>query len=169
MKLNYIPLLAILLIAVVFMSGCVSQESPTKAPTATQPSETQETAPPTTQPTTPTELNLKVGEIAKTSKIEVNVISAQKVKSYDYYSDILKETMAQEASPGKTFVLIEAEIKNVGSDSAFVGSTELSITDSEGYKYDPTPYYGQSNDGLEMIKQLYQNQKMKGKVLLKQI
>lgn len=164
MKLNYIPLLAILLIGVVFVSGCISPESPTKAPTTTQPSETQETTPPTTQPTTPTELNLNVGETAKTSKIEVTIFSVQKTKSYNYYSDIFKETMTQEVKPEKTFILVDAEIKNVGSDSAFVGSSEFSITDSEGYKYDPEAlYYG--DDGLEIFKELYQNQKMRGKVL----
>ena len=146
------------------MSGCVSQESPSKAPTTTQQSETPETTPPTAQPTTPAELNLNVGETAKTSKIEVTVFSAQKMQSYDYYSDIFKETMTREAKPDKTYVLVDAEIKNVGSDSAFVGSTEFSITDYEGYKYDPEVlYYG--DDGLELFKELYQNQKMRGKVL----
>ncbi|HID40167.1 MAG TPA: DUF4352 domain-containing protein [Calditrichaeota bacterium] len=163
MKLNYLPILAILLIGVVFVSGCVSEESPTKATTPTQPSETPETTPPTTQSTTPTELNLNIGETAKTSKIEVTVFSAQKTKSYDYYSDIFKETMTEEAKPGKIFILVDAEIKNVGSNSVFVGSSEFSITDSEGYKYDPALYYG--DDGLEMFKELYQNQKMRGKIL----
>ena len=54
MKLNYIPLLAILLIGAVFISGCVSQESSTKTITTTQPSETPETTPQQSQPQTPT-------------------------------------------------------------------------------------------------------------------
>lgn len=165
MKSNYIPLLAFLLITVVFMSGCVSQESPTKSPTTTQPSETPKTTPPTTQPTTPTELNLKVGETAKTSKIEVTVRSAQKIKYYQYYSDIVQQYYTQTAPPGKSFILADVEIKNIGEGSGFVGSTELSITDSDGYKYDPEMYLGE--DGLEMFKELYKNQKMSGKVVFK--
>lgn len=146
------------------VSGCVSEESPTNAPTTTQPSKSPESTLQESQPQTPTELNLEVGETAKTSKIEVTVISAKKTKSYDYYSDIWEETRTEEAKQGKTYVLVEAEIKNTGSDSAFVGSTEFSMTDSEGYKYDPEAlYYG--DDGLEMIKELYQNQKMRGKIL----
>jgi len=60
---------------------------------------------------TPTELNLNVGETANTSKIAVTVISAIKTDHYVYYSDILKETMIEQASPGHTFVLTEMEIK----------------------------------------------------------
>ena len=112
----------------------------------------------------PRELNLAVGETAKTSKIEVTVISAQKKNSYDYYSDIFKETITQEAGPEKTYILVEAEIKNVGSDRVFVGTTDFSVTDSEGYHYDPDwLYYG--DNGLDMIKELYQNQKIRGKIL----
>ena len=55
------------------------------------------------------------------------------------------------------------EIKNIGSDRAYVGSSDFSMMDSEGFKYDPELYYG--NDGFEMIKELYQNQKVRGKVL----
>jgi hypothetical protein len=150
-------LLLLSLITVIVISGCTNQEGPQKA-------DTTATSSPTTTATSPTELTLKVGETAKTSKIEVTVITAQKTSYYEYYSEILG-TMTKEASPGKTFVLIEVEIKNIGSDRVFVGSSEFSMTDSEGYKYDPQLYYGQSTDGLDMIKELYQNQKMKGKVL----
>jgi hypothetical protein len=163
MKLNYLPLLALLFVILISTSGCVSEGSLTKAPSVNQPSETPATTPQETQPQTPTELNLRIGETAKTSKIEVTVYSAQKTKSYDYYSDILEEIMTEDARPGKTFILVDAEIKNVGSDSAYVGSTEFSASDSEGYRYDPAFYYG--DDGLEIIKQLYQNQKMRGKLL----
>ncbi len=157
-KILNFGLILVLITGIIFVSGCVEEENPTKAPT-TQQSET----PPTTQPETPTELNLKVGETAKTSEIEVTVISAKKTKSYDYYSDILKETRLQETSPGKIYILVEAEIKNINLDSAYVGSTEFSVTDSEGYRYDPELYYG--DDELEIFKELYKNQKMKGKVL----
>lgn len=148
-------------VAVAMFAGCVEEETPTKVPETTTPP--AETATPT--PEVPTELSLKVGETAKTSKIEGTVISAKKTNHYEYYSDILKETMTEEASPGKIFILAEIEIKNIGSDRAYVGSSEFSMTDSEAYKYDPEFYLGE--DGLEMFKELYPNQKMKGKVLFK--
>jgi len=157
MRLRYLSIWIFLFITIIFIGGCISEESPTKVPVITQPIETQSQ--------TPTELNLNVGETAKTSKIEVTVFSAQKTKSYDYYSDILEESLTEEVSPGNIYILIEAEIKNIGSDSAFVGSSEFSITDSEGYKYDSELYYG--DDDLEMFKELYQNQKMRGKLLFK--
>ena len=113
--------------------------------------------------TPPVELNLNIGETAKTSKVEVTVFSAKKTKSYNYYSDVFKTNVTEEAKPGKIFILVDAEIKNVGSDRVFVGASEFSITDSEGYKYDPIPYLG--SDELETIKELYQNQKMRGKIL----
>lgn len=113
--------------------------------------------------TPPVELNLNIGETAKTSKVEVTVFSAKKTKSYNYYSDVFKTNVTEEAKPGKIFILVDAEIKNVGSDRIFVGASEFSITDSEGYKYDPVFYLG--NDKLEDFKELFQNQKMRGKVL----
>jgi len=169
---NIVGLIALVAVVVVAMfAGCVEEETPTKVPeTTTPPAETTTPIPtltPTATPTleTPTELSLKVGETAKTSKVEVTVISAKKTNHYEYYSDILKATMTEEASPGKIFILAEIEIKNIGSDRAYAGSTDFSLTDSEGYRYDPEFYYGE--DGLEMFKELYQNQKMKGKVLFK--
>lgn len=141
-------IIPVLLIGIVFVSGCVGEE-PEKVEGTT-----------TTQSS---ELILRVGETAKTSKLQVTVFSVEKIESYEYYSDILEDYMEEEASPGKIFILIEGEIKNVGDDRAYVGSSQLSITDSEGYKYDPELYFG--DDGLEMFKELYPGQKMKGKVL----
>lgn len=168
MKLKVLGIIAIILVSVLAL-GCV-EESPSKAP-ATQ-TTTQATMQATQTPATPTELNLKIGEIAKSSKIEVNVITAQKVKSYTYYSGFgqnpeLKDAKA-EASPGWLYVLVDAEIKNIGSDSVFVGYTEFSIKDffsEEGREdtFGPTMYYG--TDAMERSKELYNNQKMKGKIL----
>jgi len=104
---NIASLIAIVaIIAVVAFAGCVEEETPVKSPETT----------PSTETVTPTqktaaELNLKVGETANTSKIAVTVISAKKTNNYIYYSDIFKETMVQDVSPGDTFVLAEIEIK----------------------------------------------------------
>ena len=158
MKMKNIGLIAVILIAsIVLFTGCLEEETPTKVEELTP---TPEATP---EEEFVTELNLNIGETAQTSKMEVTVISAEKTKYYVYYSDIFEETMTEVASPGKRLILTEIEIKNIGSDRAYIGSSEFSMTDSEGYRYDPELYYG--NDGLEMFKELYQNQKMAGKVL----
>ena len=51
-----------------------------------------------------------------------------------YYLDIFKETMVEQVSPGDTFVLAEIEIKNIGSDRAYVGSSDFSIEEEERYR-----------------------------------
>jgi len=148
--------LLLLLILAIVLSGCVSQESPERATTTP-------TTPTEQPPAPPSELKLKVGETAKTSKVQVTVIAATKQEDYEYYSDILQETRFQFASPGKTFVLVDAEIQNIGSDRIYVGVSKFSVSDSEGFRYDTELYLG--NDGLPMFKELYQNQKVRGKVL----
>ena len=157
-----VGLIAIVAIAAAVMfAGCVEEEPPTKAPeTTTPPAET-----PTPTSEVPTELSLKIGETAKTSKIEVTVKSIEKVNYYTWYSDIGNEYYPQVAPEGKLYLLADVEIKNIGSDRVYVGSAEFSVTDSEGFKYDPEFYLGE--DALEMFKELYLNQKMEGKVLFK--
>jgi hypothetical protein len=107
------------------------------------------------------ELILNVGETAKTSKIKVTVFSVEKTDYYVYTSGGFSGS--QVATPNKIFVLVDAEIQNIGSDSVYVGSSEFSLSDSEGYRYDPEIYLGE--DRLDLFKQLYQNQKMRGKIL----
>ena len=111
---------------------------------------------------TPIELNLKIGETAKTSKLEVTIISAEMERHYIYYYDFGGGNQ-RIASPENIYVIVEADIKNIGSDSTFVGSGDFSVTDSEGYKYDPESISGK--DVLETRKELYSNQKVKGQIL----
>jgi hypothetical protein len=143
----------------VIFAGCVEEEPPTKVPeTTTRPTEIL-----TPAPEVPTEVSLNIGETAKTSKIEVTAKSVEKTDYYEWYSDIVNQYYTQIAPEGKIYLLADVEIKNVGSDRAYVGSSQFSLTDSEGFRYDPELYLGE--DGLEMLKELYQNQKMEGKML----
>ena len=151
------------IVAAVIFAGCVEEENPTKVP-ETIPTEAPILTPSPT-PEVPTELSLKIGETAKTSKIEVTVKAIEKTDCYEWYSDIVNQYYIQCAPEGKIYLLAEVEVKNIGSDRAYVGSSEFSATDSEGFRYDPELYLGE--DGLDMFKELYQNQKMKGKVLFK--
>jgi hypothetical protein len=152
--------IAIVAIAVAVMFvGCIEEETPTKVPEIT----TSPTEIPTLAPEVPTEVSLNIGETAKTSKIEVTVNSVEKTDYYEWYSNIVSQYYTQNAPKDKIYLLADVEIKNVGNDRAYVGSSEFSVTDYEGFRYDPELYLGE--DGLEMFKELYQNQKMKGKIL----
>ena len=168
----------LLISGLVMLSGCISEEKPTKKVTTTEKKTTNTIKETISEPTTtvkavketatteqPSELNLKVGETATTSKIEVTVKSAKKVKEYEYYSDVLQQYYTRTAPPGKVFIIADVEIKNIGNSRAYVGASEFSVTDSEGYRYDPEYYLGE--DRLDMVKELYQNQKMDGKVVFK--
>ncbi len=148
----------LLLILIFFVIGCVEDETPTKG-TTYQPSTTSSP----TATATPTELNLKIGETAKTSELEVTIISAEMKRYYTYYSDFFNDPMTETSSPENIYIIVEADIKNIGPDSTFVSSGDFSVTDSEGYRYDPVLYAGK--DGLEMFKELYSNQKTKGRII----
>ncbi len=157
MILKHIGMIAILLASVAVL-GCVSEESPAKAPSTQT---TQAVTPIVTQ-TSPAELNLKVGETAKTSKIEVTVVAVQKTQSYSYLGSVSGDTYVENAKPGKIFILADAEIKNVGSDNVLASTSDFSVTDSDGYKYDSEVYMG--DDGLK-FQELYSNQRTRGKIL----
>lgn len=161
-KQNFLSLglIILLIVGIVFISGCVEDESPIKAP-----ENLVSKASPETQPKASTELNLKIGETAKTSDMEVTVIATEKEKFYQYYFEIMQKYDTKVAPLGNDFVLADVEIKNIGSGNLFVGSSEFSAADSEGYRYDPELYYG--DDGLEMLQELYPNQKIKGKIVFK--
>lgn len=162
-NINNLYLLSIIFLALIFMSvGCIEEETPVKAPETT--TQLEETPIPTLKVIS--ELNLKIGDTARTSKTLITIISAEKTKTYSYYSDIFQETNTEEASPGKNFILTDIQIENIGDDRVYCGASEFSVTDSEGYRYDAEiMYFG--DDGLAFFQELYPNQKMKGKVLFK--
>src|SRR3989344_4278697 len=114
-------------------------------------------------PTTPIELYLKVGETAKTSLLEVTVFSVVKDDHYTWVSDITGDEMDKFSAKDKMFYLVDVEIKNIGMERAFLSATTFSMTDSNNYKYDPVMYIG--GDRLDLFKELYLNQRMRGKVV----
>lgn len=116
---------------------------------------------PTPTPVVPAEVNLSIGETATDSRVEVTVISVREKYYYEYmgYSSVRSE----EATHGNTFVIAYVNMKNVGAERAYLGSLDLSVTDSDGYRYDSSYYSG--DDGLEYSQELYQNQQMEGIVI----
>ena len=77
--------------------------------------------------------------------------------------NILKETLTEEAKPGKVFIIADVLIKNIGSDRVYVALDSFSLVDSRGYKYDPGIYFG--DDGLEALKELYPGERTRGKII----
>ena len=144
MKLSYIPLLAILLIAVVFISGCTSDrtyEQPTKiesTPTQT-PSET-----PPTQPEKPKVQTFKVGESASDGRLKITVdgVSFKDKITYSQTTEIVGEeyTSSFDFKPKERyqFLILDITIENLQTDKTSLISSLLffKVSDADGYSYD---------------------------------
>lgn len=111
-----------------------------------------------------TELNLEIGEPAKTSSIMVNVLDVEKADYHVYYSDISEQNVVEKAAPGKIFVFVEAEIKNIGSDKEFVGGKFFSLKDSGDFRYEPEIFYEEDSE-LPFFKETYPGERVKGTLL----
>jgi len=162
----FVIVLAVLFAGCVDDEGPVNVEEPTPTPELTPRNESA-TVPvpePTAKDKPVADLNLKVGRAAKTSKISVKVTSATKTDHYDYYSDTLKQTTIEEASPGKIFVIANVLIKKIEGEGVYAGLSKFSMTDSGGVRYDPEPSY-QGDDKLVELEEVHLNQKMRGSVL----
>ncbi len=130
--------------------------TPTRTPTRS-PSRT----PTPVESIAPEMLSVPLGEGASDGTASVIVFSAKKTNQYSYYSETVKKIQNETAPPGKIFVIVDAGIKNIGAQVLNASSSSFSITDSNGYKYDPSNY---GNGGLTM-QQLYLNQTSTGKIL----
>lgn len=101
-----------------------------------------------------TTINLKMGETAKTTKREVTVYSAQKSNTYTWRGS--SGNVYTEAAPaGKTYIMVNVQIKNIGSDSLYASASDFSIADPNGYKYDQK--YASIDNELKS-QELFQNQ-----------
>jgi len=119
------------------MLGCAGEE-PTKvekSPTPPLAETTTPTVAPTQTPTpTPTvsELKLKVGESAQTSRLEVTVkdVFKTKVISGDYGN--------YWAEDGKVFIFAVVNIKNIDTElkAWYVGPSDFAMSDETGRRYD---------------------------------
>ncbi len=144
-----------MLLLLILASGCVKVEKPTGQLQNYSNSQSSDNQP-------PTEINLEIGETAKTSKIEVTVISAEIGSELNYNSEYFGPSQ-KTAPAGKKFLLVKARIKNVNSDSIYVGSWEFSATDGEGNAYDTE--INPSQDSMPSSRKLYKNQKIEGTIL----
>jgi DNA-directed RNA polymerase subunit RPC12/RpoP len=114
-----------------------------------------------TQPSVPTEIELAIGQMASNPERQVTAYSAQKVSSYTV--TFSNYPITTQAKSGNIFIFIDTEVKNIGSDRIYASAGDFSMSDSEGNRYDPEMYTG--DDSLGYFKELYRNQKARGKVL----
>ncbi len=147
--------------------------STTQPPTTTLPATAPPTTtlPPTTQPPIPTELNLNVGETAKSSTLEVTVVSTDVdwvVRCDGPPGHYNREFMSYVVGVSKheyRLLLADVEIENVGANQITAERTDFSMTDSEGYRYEPDLTTDCFDDALGISEELYRNQKVRGKIL----
>jgi len=117
----------------------------------------------TSQSDIPTDLDLTIGETASNPERQVTVYSAQKKSTYTWGGSSSSYIFTENAKAGNTFIIIDAEVKNIGSDRMYASTGDFSMSDSEGNRFDPEYYLG--DDGLGYSKELYKSQKTRGKVL----
>lgn len=101
--------------------------------------------------------NLAIGATAQNSEQKVTVRSANRVSSYKWGNNY-----TEHAAAGKTFIIVDLYVENIGDESFFAYSGDLSISDSENFKYEEWIYYG---DGDFNSVELFPGQKTQGKVL----
>jgi len=131
---------AILIVAVVLISGCTSDTEytpPSKVESTPSsgetPSETPTTSP--SEPEPPKTQTFNVGDTATDNELEVIVNNVKFVSKIDEQDN---EFLVVEASSGKQYAIIDITIENVLSDKTQIVSTlaETTILDQDGYNYD---------------------------------
>lgn len=110
------------------------------------------------------QISLRVGETARTSKITVTVSDTIITDSYEYYSQAEGKMISKEAPREISFLLATVEIENVGSAEESGGTRYITAFDNQSEHYRIiTPYLGQDRLKLQPI--LKPGEKVEGKVL----
>lgn len=124
----------ILILALLFsgllLLGCVESEATPINKTITN--ATNATSTVAVQP----KLEFRIGEaVVINGKEQLIVKSLEETFSYDYVSSY--GSGSREATPGKKFVMMNVETKNIGSDEIFINN-QFYILTTEGDQYEPT-------------------------------
>ena len=131
---------AILLVAVVLISGCTSDTEytpPSKTESTPSSGETPSETPTTTpsEPEPPKTQIFNVGDTATDDELKVTVNNVKFVSKIDEKDN---EFLVAEAPSGKQYAVVDITIENVLSDKTQSVSTmmETTILDQDGYNYD---------------------------------
>ncbi len=113
---------------------------------------------------TPSQISLRVGETARTSKITVTISDAIIADSYEYHSQAEGKTVSKKAPSGLSYLIATVEIENVGATEESGGTRYITAFDNQSEHYRIiTPYLGQDRLKLQPI--IKSGEKVKGKVL----
>ena len=108
-----------------------------------------------------TEIAAAIGQAASGDNAEATVWSARKTRAYNWTTS--NYTFTEEAESGTTYLIIDAEVKNTGSDTLYASTGDFSLADGAGNRYEPGLYYGDESFGY--LHELSQNEKTRGKIL----
>ena len=145
-KIINLGLMVILVIGIVFISGCVSDrtyEQPSKIESTPSGEEIPSQTPTTTQPE-PTVKTFKVGETASDGRLSITVNSKSFLDkiTYEQTTTIMGEeytsTFDFEPKSGYQFLILDITIENLQSDKTATVSSllQFKVSDDEGYSYD---------------------------------
>lgn len=123
MKYKTFLVIGALALLVAAVSGCTNE-----TPTGTQ-----------TGSPTPTAFGIPVTYTASNGETNytVTVYSAEKVDSYVWHG-ASGTAYTETAQPGKTYIMVDSAFRNAGLNKVYVLSSDFSIQDSTGFKYDNT-------------------------------
>ncbi|MDD1680995.1 MAG: DUF4352 domain-containing protein [Methanoregula sp.] len=117
-------------------------------------------------PATPdvrTEITAAIGQAASGDNAQATVWSARNTQSYTWTTGSSNYSFTEEAETGMTYLIIDAEVQNTGSDSLYASTGDFSLADGAGNRYEPGLYYGDESFGY--LHDLSKNQKNRGKIL----
>ncbi len=139
----------------VILSGCIRPEPSAPIQNKTPISE------PT--PSIPTELNLKIGEIAKLPGMEAAVIEVNKTEHVFYTSG--GQEINEVAGEGNVLIVADFWIKNTGNKTIRYTNIPFVLRDNSGFKYNPILYAGY--DGIGLLNDSYPNQTKRGRAVFR--
>ena len=162
MKKITVLLILSIVICAGLLSGCTSQQQLTV-------NKGNQTAPPqsptqnsTTPPSSPASSSVNVGDTINGKYLQVTVLSAQFVNSFNETSGGYKFTV--NADEGKTFLIIKVLLHQIGDDSQLVSPTDFWVIDNKNTKYDYDYRTYSLNDSLSTTT-LYKNLNTEGRIL----
>ena len=109
----------------------------------------------------PAEISVAIGETASDGNTGAKLYSAGKKPAYQWRSSSGK-SYTQEAESGTNFLIVDAGVKNTGDGTMYASTSDFSLTDGDGNRYEPGLYYG--NESFSYARELSPGQEIRGKI-----
>lgn len=102
--------------------------------------------------------NLELGYFAKWAGLEVSVVSAERTDYY-YWEGSSGTVYTQDAGSGDDYIIVNIHVRYSGKESEYVSSSDFSLVDPDGYKFNIESRG--SFDGMR----LYDGEQNKGQII----